>query len=74
VDPLIVQTSWKRDDLQCVIVCESSDHFSVQVFIRETAVITEPCSSLDEAADTADQAAKLFGIFGYADEAQPQPR
>jgi hypothetical protein len=71
---LNVQTSWKRDDLQCVIVRDSRDRFSVQVFIRETAVITEECSSLDDAADIADQAAKLFGIFGYADEAQRRLR
>ena len=44
--------------------------FSVQVFIKDTAVITERCS-LDDAADVADQAARVFGIFGSA-EAQLQ--
>jgi hypothetical protein len=63
---LIVQTYWKRDELQCVLVRQGSGCFSVQVFIKDTAVITERCS-LDDAADVADQAAKVFGIFGSAD-------
>jgi hypothetical protein len=69
---LIVHTFWKRDDLQCVLV-RQGDRFSVQVLIRDTAAITEPCSPGDDAADVADRAAKLFGVFDYS-EAQPLPR
>ena len=69
---IVLQTFWKRDDLQCVLVRHRSGRFSVKVFIRDTAVITELCP-LDDAPDVADQAAKLFGIFGFA-EAQPPRR
>jgi hypothetical protein len=68
---IVLQTFWKRDDLQCVLVRHRSDRFSVQVFIRDAAVVTELCSSLDDATDAADRAAELFGIYGYAKAPPP---
>ena len=72
---LIVQTFWKRDELQCVLVRQRSGCLSVQVFIKDTAVVTEVCS-LDDAGDVADQAARAFGIFwsAAAQRGCPPPR
>jgi hypothetical protein len=60
---MILHTFWKRGDLHCVLVRHDGGRLSVEVFIRDHAFITDPCST----TDAADRAAKLLAIFSPSD-------